>query len=171
MKAANGWVQATGREGRRRIVDADPDARRGVAAVDRAFVSVIAVDEARVTWREARTGDLNDLGLVTVGVTVRGDRGALDRGAGDAAESRRNTSDREAQVEEGVAGREVTGAASTNRAGVASGLGGFGALFEIPLDRYQQPVLVSGTDGVGTKLKLAIDSGKHQRCATEVIRH
>ena len=33
---------------------------------------------------------------------------------------------------------------------VLGGLGGFGALFEIPLDRYRKPVLVSGTDGVGT---------------------
>lgn len=43
----------------------------------------------------------------------------------------------------------------TLRSGVLGGLGGFGALFELPLDRYRQPVLVSGTDGVGTKLKPA----------------
>src|SRR4030042_6673118 len=42
-------------------------------------------------------------------------------------------------------------AARTKRPGVLGGLGGFGALFELPLDRYKQPVLVSGTDGVGTK--------------------
>src|ERR1700721_2236954 len=40
---------------------------------------------------------------------------------------------------------------------VLGGLGGFGALVEVPLDRYRKPVLVSGTDGGGTKLRLAID--------------
>ena len=49
--------------------------------------------------------------------------------------------------------------AATQRPGVLGGLGGFGALFEVPIDRYRKPVLVSGTDGVGTKLKLAIELG------------
>lgn len=44
---------------------------------------------------------------------------------------------------------------ATHREGVLSGLGGFGALFELPTDRYEKPVLVSCTDGVGTKLMLA----------------
>src|SRR5271168_3085948 len=44
---------------------------------------------------------------------------------------------------------------------VLAGIGGFGALVEVPLDRYRKPVLVSGTDGVGTKLRLAIDTQRH----------
>lgn len=47
---------------------------------------------------------------------------------------------------------------STHRKEVLGGVGGFGALVEIP-KKYKQPVLVSGTDGVGTKLRLAIDAG------------
>lgn len=49
---------------------------------------------------------------------------------------------------------------ATHGPGVLTGLGGFGGLFELPVERYQRPVLVSATDGVGTKLRLAIDSGR-----------
>lgn len=60
-------------------------------------------------------------------------------------------------------------AARTRTAGVMAGLGGFGSLFELPLDRYQHPVLVSGTDGVGTKLKLAIDLGIHHTVGIDLV--
>ncbi|MFT5173439.1 MAG: phosphoribosylformylglycinamidine cyclo-ligase, partial [Gammaproteobacteria bacterium] len=40
-------------------------------------------------------------------------------------------------------------ASRTQRDGQLAGIGGFGALFEVPTDRYQRPVMVSGTDGVG----------------------
>lgn len=46
---------------------------------------------------------------------------------------------------------------STLREGAIGSIGGFGGLFELPLHRYRNPLLVSGTDGVGTKLRLAID--------------
>ncbi|NOT11716.1 MAG: phosphoribosylformylglycinamidine cyclo-ligase [Methylococcaceae bacterium] len=60
-------------------------------------------------------------------------------------------------------------AARTRTAGVLAGLGGFGSMFELPLDRYQNPILVSGTDGVGTKLKLAIELGIHNTVGIDLV--
>jgi len=57
----------------------------------------------------------------------------------------------------------------TRRAGVLGGLGGFGGLFELPTDRYREPVLVAGTDGVGTKLRLAIELGIHDTIGIDLV--
>lgn len=57
----------------------------------------------------------------------------------------------------------------TLRPEVLGGLGGFGALVEVPVDRYRRPVLVSGTDGVGTKLRLAIDTGRHDTVGIDLV--
>ena len=56
----------------------------------------------------------------------------------------------------------------TRRPEVMAGLGGFGALCELP-EGYRQPVLVSGTDGVGTKLRLAMDLGKHDTIGIDLV--
>ena len=60
-------------------------------------------------------------------------------------------------------------AKSTFRPGVLAGLGGFGAMFEIPLDKYKNPVLISGTDGVGTKLKVAEMLNKHDTIGIDLV--
>lgn len=60
-------------------------------------------------------------------------------------------------------------AARTARPGVLTGLGGFGSLFEIPIDRYQHPILVASTDGVGTKLKLAIQLNSHHNIGVDLV--
>ena len=57
----------------------------------------------------------------------------------------------------------------TQRDGCVGGIGGFGGLFELPLDRYPNPLLVSGTDGVGTKLKLAIDLQQYDTIGIDLV--
>ncbi|MCM1114623.1 MAG: phosphoribosylformylglycinamidine cyclo-ligase [Clostridium sp.] len=57
----------------------------------------------------------------------------------------------------------------TNIAGVLGGIGGFGGMFEIPANEYKNPVLVSGTDGVGTKIKLAFLMDKHDTVGIDCV--
>ncbi len=60
-------------------------------------------------------------------------------------------------------------AARTRRPEVLSGVGGFGGLFALPPGKYREPVLVSGTDGVGTKLKLAFALGRHDTVGIDLV--
>ena len=59
-------------------------------------------------------------------------------------------------------------ARQTMRQGVMAGIGGFGAMFELPAG-YNNPVLVSGTDGVGTKLRLAIELNRHDSIGIDLV--
>ncbi|WP_084396770.1 phosphoribosylformylglycinamidine cyclo-ligase [Henriciella aquimarina] len=60
-------------------------------------------------------------------------------------------------------------AKATTRAGVMGGLGGFGALFDLKKEGWKDPVLVSGTDGVGTKLMLAFETGIHNTVGIDLV--
>ncbi|MGO9831804.1 MAG: phosphoribosylformylglycinamidine cyclo-ligase [Myxococcaceae bacterium] len=60
-------------------------------------------------------------------------------------------------------------AARTLRPEVLSGVGGFGGLFALPPGRWKEPVLVAGTDGVGTKLKVAFAAGRHSTIGIDLV--
>lgn len=60
-------------------------------------------------------------------------------------------------------------AKSTQRAGVMGSLGGFGGMFDVAALRMKDPVLVSGTDGVGTKLRVAFEAGRHDTIGIDLV--
>src|SRR5438034_3871456 len=62
-------------------------------------------------------------------------------------------------------------ARSTFTPGVLSDIGSFGGLFRLDRDRFQEPVLVSSADGVGTKLKVAFMTGRHDTVGADLVSH
>jgi len=74
-------------------------------------------------------------------------------------------------IDAGIALVEAIGplAAKTKRAGVLGRLGGFGGLFDLKPCGFKDPVLVAATDGVGTKLKLAIETGIHDGIGIDLV--
>jgi phosphoribosylformylglycinamidine cyclo-ligase len=62
-------------------------------------------------------------------------------------------------------------AKATFTPGVLSDIGSFGGLFQIDRDRYREPVLVSSADGVGTKLKVAFMTGRHDTVGADLVNH
>jgi phosphoribosylformylglycinamidine cyclo-ligase len=60
---------------------------------------------------------------------------------------------------------------STFTPGVLGDVGGFGGLFRPDLAGYREPVLVASTDGVGTKLKVAVETGRHDSCGADLVNH
>ncbi|MGQ0564256.1 MAG: phosphoribosylformylglycinamidine cyclo-ligase [Gemmobacter sp.] len=60
-------------------------------------------------------------------------------------------------------------AAATRRPGTMAGLGGFGALFDLKAAGYSDPILVAATDGVGTKLRIAIDTGLYDTIGVDLV--
>lgn len=92
---------------------------------------------------------------------------------GDSPESRKSLSYRDAGVDidagNALVERIKPAVKTTFRPGVETGIGGFGGLFSIDRDKYRDPVLVSGTDGVGTKLMLARLLDRHDTIGIDLV--
>jgi phosphoribosylaminoimidazole synthetase len=67
--------------------------------------------------------------------------------------------------------RAASSIRSTFTPGVLGDVGGFGGLFQPDFSKYSEPVLVASTDGVGTKLKVAVAAGKHDTCGADLVNH
>lgn len=61
--------------------------------------------------------------------------------------------------------------ARTHNKNVLKNIGAFGGFYEFPINEYRQPVLISSTDGVGTKLNVAVKAGKHDTVGQDLVNH
>jgi phosphoribosylformylglycinamidine cyclo-ligase len=90
---------------------------------------------------------------------------------GEGAIKRQNYRDAGVDIDAGDALVEAIKplAKATARPGTEAGLGGFGALFDLKAAGYKDPILVATTDGVGTKLKIAIETGRHDTVGIDLV--
>jgi len=90
---------------------------------------------------------------------------------GEGAIKRQNYRDAGVDIDAGDAFVEAIKplAKATARVGTEAGLGGFGALFDLKAAGYKDPILVATTDGVGTKLKIAIATGRHDTIGIDLV--
>src|SRR5579871_1738131 len=70
---------------------------------------------------------------------------------------------------EALVERIAPAARATRRRGADADLGGFGGLFDLKAAGFRDPILVSGTDGVGTKLKVAIETGRPDTVGIDLV--
>ncbi|HLY58908.1 MAG TPA: phosphoribosylformylglycinamidine cyclo-ligase, partial [Stellaceae bacterium] len=98
-------------------------------------------------------------------------RGFWDRYRAEDIISRQSYRDAGVDIDAGAALVEAIKplAKATRRPGSDAGLGGFGALFDLKAAGFSDPLLVATTDGVGTKLKVAIDSGIHDTVGIDLV--
>ena len=89
------------------------------------------------------------------------------------AEQRNSLTYRDAGVDIDAGNRLIErirpAAAGTKRPGATGGIGGFGALFDLKAAGFTDPILVATTDGVGTKLKIAVESGNHRSIGMDLV--
>ena len=149
-------------------------ANRGPSGIGRAFR---AIARRRRHVRRPSVGVMRCCGPPSAAVDAPGApptyRGQRPAGRHDAKARRHGLTYRDAGVDieagDALVEQSSRSRGPRDRAGVMGGLGGFGALFDLKAAGFTDPVLVSTTDGVGTKLKIAIETGLHDTVGIDLV--